>query len=183
MICFLTMLLSSVWSYYKSIALSNFLFLIIPDIFYPMFSIMKKKKRHSNFTCVLYLSTSFFVVIFFAHMTRNSIMTVANQSLLVEKTRQKEIRKGNDWVNSKIYTMWEQFFFLVFRHTNHLWLQTNPKSGYPEHTFKWVVGDIPGIRAILFPTRWQSSDIPWRSREGTRGHGQGGWERQDSSQG
>lgn len=91
--------------------------------------------------------------------------------ILVEKTRQKEIRKGNDWVHFKIYTAWGQFFLFVLRHTNNLWFQTNWLS--LSTPLKCGVGDVPGILLILFPTRCQSSDVLWMSGESTREHGEG----------
>lgn len=88
--------------------------------------------------------------------------------ILVQKTKQKKIRKGNDGENSKICIVWGQFFSFC--------PQAYQPSVTPKEPLHLLSLNTPckwGIGNVLVPTRGQCSDGLWICRGGIRKHEEG----------
>lgn len=117
---------------------------------------VKTKKRYCNFMCVLY-----FVVCVCSHLGTTGFLFQrfsydnGQRVILVQKTKQKKIRKGNYGGNSKICIMWGQLFSFSPQAYQPSVTPNKPLDLLSLNTpFKGGIGNVlstpPGANALMF---------------------------------
>lgn len=126
------------------------------------YCLLRKPKRYILTSCVFYISLLLCVC------SRLCTIVFLFQRLSYDhgQPRQKEIRKGNDCINSKIYIIWGQLLSFCPQAHQASVAPHKPLPGDP-----WAHHQMQSGRCPQHPARGPGSDALWTCGEGTKAHG------------